>query len=117
MSHFHMDLNGSFIPGLCTGLAIRTEDLGKPLDPTRYPILSTLFERGINGLHDMACGQHGFRATRRYLSKCDLCLDIRSDLAANGGDPCPELQPRWFYSEVGGLSSPEAAKAEGAKTG
>lgn len=28
-THFHMDLFGKFVPGLCSGLAIDIEDLGK----------------------------------------------------------------------------------------
>ena len=53
-SHFHIDLFGNFIPGLCAGLAIARDDLGKPLSAEKYPILSVLNAEGIRGLLDFA---------------------------------------------------------------
>ncbi len=100
VTHFHLDLYGNYIPGLCSGLAIRREDLGKPLDPTRYPLLTTLHTKGINGLFRVAREQSDYTPTGRYLSKCDLCFDIRRHLVQQEGRPSLELQPLWFYKEV-----------------
>jgi uncharacterized Fe-S cluster-containing radical SAM superfamily protein len=101
VSHFHLDLYGNTIPGLCSGLAVRHEDLGKPLDPARYPILTTLYSRGVGGLFRMASETTGYGPEGRYLSKCDLCFDIRRYLLLQAGDGMwPELQPRWIYEQA-----------------
>jgi hypothetical protein len=98
--HFHLDLFGHYIPGLCSGLAIRRDDLGAPLDPERHPFLTTLFNGGIQGLLELAGRGHGFRAAARYLSKCHLCLDIRRFLVLERQLTYPELQPRAFYENL-----------------
>lgn len=97
-SHFHVDVHGNYIPGLCAGLAVALQDLGGALSEERYPLLTCLFARGIRGLHDMA-SKAGFSALRPgYLGKCDLCTDIRRWLVHNGSDGVPELRPLDFYS-------------------
>jgi hypothetical protein len=53
-SHFHVDLYGNYIPGLCSGLAIRAEDLGQPLSEEKYPLINILYRRGVAGLKEMA---------------------------------------------------------------
>jgi hypothetical protein len=53
-SHFHVDLFGNYIPGLCSGIGVAIKDLGKPLSREKYPVLTILAESGIRGLHDMA---------------------------------------------------------------
>jgi hypothetical protein len=96
--HFHIDLYGNYVPGLCAGLAIRAEDLGEPLDPDRYPLLVLLYDRGIQGLHDLATREHGFEPRERgYISKCDLCDHIRRHLARQKLYES-ELRPAGFYS-------------------
>jgi hypothetical protein len=100
VSHFHLDLYGAYIPGLCTGLCIRREDLGKPLDPARYPILTTLYSQGVKGLLDMAGSRYEYTPSGRYLSKCDLCFDIRRHLIRQGIEDARELHPRWFYEQT-----------------
>ena len=97
-SHFHIDLYGNYIPGLCTGLAIAREDLGKPLDEGMYPLLGILYRKGVRELYRWAADRHGFRPTRKgYINKCDLCTDIRARLAADGGKEFAELRPMEFY--------------------
>jgi len=100
VSHFHLDLYGNYIPGLCSGLAVRREDLGKPLDPDAYPIISTLHAGGVNGLLALASNRLDYRPEGRYLSKCDLCFDIRRRLACEPGQTYRELQPRRIYEEA-----------------
>jgi hypothetical protein len=98
--HFHLDLFGHYIPGLCAGLAVKVEHLGKPLEVEAYPLLTTLFNTGVQGLLDYAASGHGFQAAASYISKCHLCLEIRSYLAAQTQSRFPELQPLPFYENL-----------------
>jgi hypothetical protein len=99
-SHFHIDLYGNYIPGLCAGLAVSMDDLGRPLPAGKYPLLDRLAETGIRGLFDLASDTHGFRPGRRaYLNHCDLCTEIRHFLMQMDAQAFPELAPPGFYSE------------------
>jgi hypothetical protein len=97
VSHFHIDLFGNYIPGLCSGLAIRYEDLGEKLDRKQYPFLATLYHFGIEGFLDLAKSDYDFKPSREYLSKCDLCFDIRYYITMEMGVNSKELQPRGYY--------------------
>jgi hypothetical protein len=99
VTHFHLDLFGNYIPGLCSGLAIERDDLGTTITAEKYPLLACLHESGINGLFEMA-REEGFEASGRYLSKCHLCLDIRRYLVLDRGLTFPELAPRGFYENL-----------------
>ncbi|EHJ49313.1 Radical SAM domain protein [Solidesulfovibrio carbinoliphilus subsp. oakridgensis] len=97
--HFHLDLYGDYVPGLCSGLALRAADLGAPLDPERYPILCTLAGSGIQGLFDYAAGLEGYTARAEgYVNKCELCQDIRQHLSCRGWFESTELAPAEFYA-------------------
>lgn len=97
VSHFHIDLFGHYIPGLCSGLAIRYQDLGERLAREEYPFLTTLYQDGIEGFYHLAKSDYGFKPSREYLSKCDLCFDIRYYLTMEVGVASKELQPRGYY--------------------
>ena len=99
VSHFHIDLYGNYVPGLCAGLSIRREDLGTRLSSEAYPIMSRLYARGIGELLTYARGEYGFVPTNKsgYALKCDLCYDIRRFLVVEYGLDSPELQPRGHY--------------------
>ena len=100
-SHFHIDLYGNYVPGLCAGLAIRSQDLGTQLDASEYPVLGLLVGQGIGGLWQWAQDRHGFRPTRSgYINKCDLCTDIRTHLVQNTSAEFTELRPKEFYTGV-----------------
>ena len=99
VSHFHLDLFGNYIPGLCSGLAIGREDLGAPLLFEDYPFLSTLFHKGISGFLNLASAEYGFIPSEDYLSKCHLCLEIRRHLVLDRGVAVRELQPPEYYRE------------------
>jgi len=97
-SHFHVDLFGHYIPGLCSGLAIFRDDLGAPLSTERYPILTELFQHGIQGLFNFAEHHYAFAAQRTgYINKCDLCTEIRTHLVSSDGSDFKDLKPREFY--------------------
>jgi hypothetical protein len=98
-SHFHLDLFGGYIPGLCSGLAIAREDLGRSLPEEKYPLLTRLDSKGIRGLYEMAKAECGFIPSREgYINKCDLCTEIRQILFKKEFDGSRELSPREFYS-------------------
>jgi hypothetical protein len=99
-SHFHIDLFGNYIPGLCAGLAISREDLGKPLDPDMYPLLSALFRSGIRGLVKIAQNEFGYSPGREdYIHKCDICNDIRTFLVRDMLIDTFELRPAEYYQK------------------
>lgn len=84
-THFHIDLYGNYVPGLCAGLAIKVDDLGRPLDPSKYVVISTLFKHGIRGLFSFAQKECGFEPKAvEYGSKCSLCYEIRSFFFGQG---------------------------------
>lgn len=97
VTHFHLDLFGNYIPGLCSGFAIQRGDLGRWLETDEYPILSILLAAGIGGLLEYAAELHGFRPEERYTSKCRLCSDIRTFLVTDRKISSRELQPVGYY--------------------
>ena len=100
VSHFHVDLFGNYIPGLCSGLAISHTDLGNGLFPKDYPLLTTLYSKGITGFFDLATSAYGFQPSRDYMSKCDLCFEIRRYLVLERKIDSRELQPKGFYENA-----------------
>jgi hypothetical protein len=96
--HFHIDLFGNYIPGMCAGLAIAKEDLGSPLDPNRYPIIHHLAEGGIGAFLEWASVCHGFRPLHdTYATECELCYEIRRYLAVDRPIDSKELAPAGHY--------------------
>lgn len=99
-SHFHLDLNGNYIPGLCSGFQIDYRDLGSPLADDRYRFLNLLYQKGIKELYRIATEEFGFVPQETYTSKCHLCLDIRRFLVTVKKIPGNELGPKEFYKEI-----------------
>ena len=100
VSHFHLDLFGNYIPGLCSGLAMDRDDLGHPISSEKYPFLYVLFDRGVKGLFERVVETYDFKLADRYLSKCHLCFDLRRYLVLKEGLKTRDLQPRSFYDNI-----------------
>ncbi|MDR2136353.1 MAG: radical SAM protein [Treponema sp.] len=81
--HFHVDLEGYFIPPGCTGLRLPLAELVDGIPPGKYPLYETLFEGGVAALLGLAAGR-GFVPGRSYPSRCNLCFHIRAFLAGEG---------------------------------
>jgi len=97
-SHFHIDLFGNYIPGLCSGLSIAVQDLGRPLSENRYPVITTLFRSGIKGIYKLAQKELAYSPSRNgYINKCDLCTEIRTFFIKNDFGGSSELNPKEFY--------------------
>jgi len=100
-SHFHIDLYGNYIPGLCAGLAFSMADLGRPLAPDKYPLLECLAAGGIQGFWNLATTQYNYAPQREtFLNHCDLCTDIRHFLWQARPGVFAELAPAGFYEEL-----------------
>jgi uncharacterized Fe-S cluster-containing radical SAM superfamily protein len=100
-SHFHIDLYGNYIPGLCAGLAIAMEELGQSLDADRYPLLHRLATTGIRGLYRAAVKEHGYVPLRSgFVNRSDLCSDIRLFLIRKAGLSFRELNPSGHYADM-----------------
>jgi len=98
-SHFHVDALGRYIPPGCTGMGILLEDVGKELDPASYPVLSRLFGQGLDGLLQYAQGL-GYRLDPGgYVSKCELCFELRKHLVSSDRQGHPDLTPERFYTQ------------------
>ena len=104
--HFHLDLFGNYIPGLCSGLSIARDDLSKPLPAEKYPVLKTLFHKGIRGIFKIAQEKFNYSPAREhYINKCDLCSEIRMVFVQNDFGGPAELNPKEFYLEMRPSSS------------
>jgi hypothetical protein len=99
-SHFHVDLFGNYIPGLCSGLSIRVNDLGKELNSETYPVISTLFHQGIRGFFEYAKSEYHYAPGEKYLNKCHICNDIRNYLIHSMKLKSSELQPEEYYHNL-----------------
>lgn len=97
-SHFHIDLYGNYIPGLCAGLVVDMNDLGSVLTAGKYLLLERLASKGIGGFLEQAEKRYGYRPQRDgYLNHCDLCTEIRGYLWGLEGEGFAELGPDGFY--------------------
>jgi hypothetical protein len=101
--HNHFDNYGNIVPGYCGGITLgdwRTLDvlIQEGIDLEAHPVLKFLVAEDIRGLLAFAEAR-GYRASQDgYLSKCDVCLDIRTYLAAT--QDFAELKPRAFYQHL-----------------
>ncbi len=101
--HNHFDNYGNYMPGFCGGISLGDwHDLDllltEGMDLTEKPVLHYLVEDDFEGLFDFA-RHRGYREKETgYVSKCDLCLDIRRHLHDQRN--YPELAPDEFYRHI-----------------
>lgn len=101
-SHFHVDLYGNYIPGLCSGFSVPIEALGQEVDPDRFPWIYAGMTEGIRGITELAYDKMGYRLKKdRYVSKCEICQEVRGAAVFDGGHQSPDLAPAGFYREIG----------------
>ncbi len=94
-SHFHVDLEGRYVPGLCAGIALPLAEVPGEVELDRYPLLAALVEDGVAGLVELA-REVGFEPDPTYAGPCHLCQAARGALFSRG---YAELGPPGFYSE------------------
>jgi hypothetical protein len=78
--HFHVDLEGWFIPPGCTGLRLPLAEAVDGIPPGKYPLFEALYEGGVAALLDLAA-EWGFVPEQSYPSRCNLCFHIRAFLS------------------------------------
>jgi len=101
--HNHFDNYGHLMPGYCGGISLgpwleldRLTEEG--IDPAERPVLRFLIAGDMRGLFRFA-QDLGYQASQEgYLSKCDLCLEVRKHLVAVRD--LAELQPKEFYAQL-----------------
>ncbi|MBW2458617.1 MAG: radical SAM protein [Deltaproteobacteria bacterium] len=93
-SHFHVDGEGQYVPGLCPGLVVPLDQLPGRVDLDAFPLLRQLWEGELEQVVDRAVGD-GFTPDDGYSSACDLCTHVRVFLYPGGR--YAELGPAGFY--------------------
>ena len=94
--HFHVDLNGRFIPPGCTGIAIPLEDAVRGVPDGKYPVFDALLSGGALELLRYAKALGFLENPQGYASGCAMCFHIRRWLCEY--DEYKELEPE-HYSE------------------
>ena len=98
--HNHFDNYGNFMPGYCGGISLGNwqnlnDLLENGINLENYPILKHLIANDMEGLFRFATDFGYVESQSGYLSKCDLCLDIRKHLISKYN--FDEINPRDFY--------------------
>lgn len=81
----HIDPFGNIFSGTCSGITLgnitnnNLEDIWKSFDPSTFPVISTLIEKGPAGLLDLKETQQ-YTPKTHYAGKCQLCTEIRNHL-------------------------------------
>jgi hypothetical protein len=96
--HFHIDLNGKFVPPGCTGIAIQLEDAVRGIPDGKYPAYEALLSGGTVELLRYAQLRDFVVNPRGYTSGCALCFHIRHWLSDN--DTCIELDSEHYLESL-----------------
>ncbi|MCS7133098.1 MAG: radical SAM protein [Aigarchaeota archaeon] len=102
--HTHIDNYGNYITGYCGGISLGDarnldELLEKGIDLDERPILGALMN-SLGELYEFAVKEFNYiEKSDGYISKCDLCLDIRRHIVENSGEYI-ELSPIEFYRHL-----------------
>jgi hypothetical protein len=95
--HFHVDLNGKFIPPGCTGIVIPLQETVRGIPDGKYPVFEALLSGGTVALLQYARTLGFVENQQGYTSGCALCFRIRHWLCQHGA--YAELDSE-YYSEA-----------------
>lgn len=98
--HNHFDNYGNLMPGYCGGISLGNwnnldELINEGINLKEHPILGFLIAEDVQGLFHFAKDFGYKEAPKGYVSKCDLCLDLRKYLVLK--KDFDELNPKEFY--------------------
>ncbi len=98
--HNHFDNYGNFLPGYCGGISLGNwhnlnQLLKEGINLEEHPVLKFLVAEDVQGLLHFTQGFGYLESREGYLSKCDLCLDLRKYLVSR--KDFEELNPKDFY--------------------
>lgn len=98
-NHFHVDLNGYFIPPSCTGFQLYFDDiLSDGIFGGKYKNFLAVKEGGLDALYHNAA-EAGFTPdSDGYSCKCSLCFDIKEYLNKNFDSF--DIGPDGFFNET-----------------
>ena len=98
-THFHIDPMGHLFTGLCAGIISGTvDDLHPVITGETRSLLHLLCTGGPVALMELAMEKYGFEEDPGgYVSKCDLCLQVRQFLRTR--DTFPEFGPDDYYED------------------
>lgn len=123
--HAHVDADGHYLTGFCSGIQIgdrqgfHLEALYREGVPLRdYPVLETLIRGSLGDLLDRA-ERLGFQPDPEgYVSACHLCGHIRLWMYRRVAAPerPRELAPAFFYEELAALERARGAVRRGASS-
>jgi hypothetical protein len=97
--HFHVDINGQYIPPGCTGFVIPLAEAVRGVPENKYPAFGALISGGVAGLLSYARkrGLH-MGDDSEFPSACACCFHIRHWLSEQGG--CPELDGGYYTESL-----------------
>jgi hypothetical protein len=97
--HFHADYLNRYIAPGCTGMGILTDDLEKQWDKENYPVMARLLENGTAELLTYTRSKGYEENPEGYVSKCDVCFQIRKFLITSEPGAYPDLSPPAYYRQ------------------
>jgi len=102
--HNHFDNYGNYLPGYCGGISlgnwrILNKLIEEGINLNKHPILGFLIKQDFEGLFRFAKDFDYQESREGYISKCDLCVDIRKHLVAK--QEFEELKPQEYYLHLG----------------
>ena len=97
-THFHIDRYGNLFTGHCAGIiAANIDDLHPEVSPKKQRAMLACFDGGPFALMQIALNYGYKKRSNGYVSKCDLCMDVRKHLFENAAKDFPDIGPVDFY--------------------
>ncbi len=110
--HAHVDTQGHYLAGFCTGLQVGSREgfrlqalFREGIQLEEYPLLKILAEGNLGGLYSHAEEEGFLPDPEGYISPCHLCGHLRTWLyfRTPPGERPKELVPDFFYEEMSRL--------------